>query len=616
MRPLFAALVVMAVLVDSAVARPRTHNVILFVADGLRPGIVNDTTAPAIASLMERGVRFANSHAIFPTFTTANASSMATGHLLGDTGDFSNTVYSGFPVPGAGDSLTPFLESDPVLGDIDEHFSGDYLNEETILRAARDAGFSTATIGKVGPALIFDHTERTGQKTFVVDDMTGRPGGIPLSDELRQRMSAEELSLQAPTRGANGAAGNNTTPGTTAANVEQQNSFADVATQAVLPIFKARNKPFALVFWSRDPDVTQHNQGDSLGRLMPGINGPTSLAAVKNADADLAKLLDALKRLGLDRDTDLIVTSDHGFSTISKESASSWAASQNYKDVTAHLLPPGFVALDLAHSLEMNLYDPDAKGAAVAAGTYPSHGNGLIGDDAAHPKIVVASNGGSDLVFLPTGDKALAARVVTALSAQDYVSGLFVDDSLGRIPGTLPLSAIGLKGWAVTPMPAIAVKFRTFSLGCTDPTTCGVEVADTGLHQGQGMHGRLLAPRHPQHHGRSGPELPAAFRGSRTGKQRRYRQDGRGNPRFAHSGQGQAGRACAVRSDAERGHAACRSAHPQIGAGRSRPCHRAAKQGGGRDALLRRRGLSRSHAWAAGRSAAVTAVSRLFGSHP
>lgn len=53
----------------------------------------------------------------------------------------------------------------------------------------------------------------------------------------------------------------------------------------------------------------------------------------------------------------------------------------------------------------------------------------------------------------------------------------------------MPLSSIALKGTAVTPMPAIAVNFRTFSLGCADPTTCGVEVADTGLQQGQGMHG-------------------------------------------------------------------------------------------------------------------------------
>ena len=153
-----------------ALAADEPHNIVLFVADGLRARIVNNQTAPVMASVRDKGVRFANSHSIFPTFTTANASAMATGHFLGDTGDFSNTIYSGFPVPGAGNSLTPFLESDPVLGDVDEHYSGDYLDEVTILRAAREAGFQTAAIGKLGPTLIFDHTERSGQKSVILDE--------------------------------------------------------------------------------------------------------------------------------------------------------------------------------------------------------------------------------------------------------------------------------------------------------------------------------------------------------------------------------------------------------------------------------------------------------------
>ena len=293
--------------------------------------------------------------------------------------------------------------------------------------------------------------------------------------------------------------------------MEQQNFFADVATKAVLPWFEARKAPFVMVFWSRDPDGTQHNQGDSLGRLIPGINGPTSLASIKNADDDLAKLLAALKDQGLDGDTDIIITSDHGFSTISKESATSWAATQTYKDVTARAAAPGFVAIDIAHALDMNLYDPDAKGAQLNAGVYPTRGNGLIGTDPAHPMVVVASNGGSDLVYLPTGDTALAARVVAALSEQDYVSGLFVDDSLGTIAGTLPLSAIALKGAAVTPMPAIAVNFRTFSLGCADPTTCGAEVADTGLQQGQGMHGSFSRADTRNIMGAAGPSFREHF---------------------------------------------------------------------------------------------------------
>lgn len=490
---------------------PTRHNVLLFVADGLRPGMINDQNAPAMAALMRQGVRFANTHSLFPTFTTANASAMATGHKLGDTGDFSNTIDTGFEVPGAGKSLTPFLENDPVLGDVDEHFSGDYLNQETVMRAAREAGLSTATIGKLGPALIFDHQERSGQQTIVVDDSTGRPGGIPLGSEMQNRVQAAELGVQAPTRGPNAPAGTFDKPGTLAANVEQQDWFVRVTTEAVLPLFKERGKPFMLVFWSRDPDGTQHNQGDSLGRLVPGINGPTSLAAIRNADRDLAALLAALKAQGLDAATDVILTSDHGFSTISKESATSFAATQSYTEVLKGLLPPGFVAVDLAHVLNMPLLDPDAAYAPIAEGHFPKRGNGLIGGNEQHPCVVVAANGGSDLVYLPDGDKALARQVVDLLAAQDYVSGIFVSDDLGPIPGTLPISAIDLKGTAVTPLPAIVVNFRTFSTGCTDPTTCGVEVADTGLQQGQGMHGSFSRADTRSTGGATGPDFKQSF---------------------------------------------------------------------------------------------------------
>jgi len=63
---------------------------------------------------------------------------------------------------------------------------------------------------------------------------------------------------------------------------------------------------------------------------------------------------------------------------------------------------------------------------------------------------------------------------------------LFVDDSLGTFPGTLPLSAINLYGAAVTPGPAIAVNFRSFDSGCGEPLRCTVEIADTGLQPGVG----------------------------------------------------------------------------------------------------------------------------------
>ena len=236
------------------------HNVVLFIADGLRSRMVDDSTAPTMATIAREGVDLRNSHALFPTFTTANASGMATGHQLGDTGDFSNTIYAGFPVPGAGDSSTPFLENDVVLGDIDGHFAGNYLNEATILKLARDKGYSTASIGKVGPVLIFDPTERSGDHTIIVDDATGTPKGIPLSADITQRLQAVDLSPVAPPRGANGVAGNMTTPGTRVANVVQQDYFAAVASRVVLPLFKERR-----LRWQRrsrhQPTAAKHQRG-------------------------------------------------------------------------------------------------------------------------------------------------------------------------------------------------------------------------------------------------------------------------------------------------------------------------------------------------------------------
>ena len=93
------------------------RNIIVFVADGLRPGAINATDTPTMFGIKQTGVNFANSHSLFPTFTMPNASAIATGHYLGDTGDFSNTVYTGYPVLNANGSVTPFIENDPVLAD-------------------------------------------------------------------------------------------------------------------------------------------------------------------------------------------------------------------------------------------------------------------------------------------------------------------------------------------------------------------------------------------------------------------------------------------------------------------------------------------------------------------
>jgi hypothetical protein len=158
---------------------------------------------------------------------------MATGHYLGDTGVFSNTLYVAYPVPSAANNPTPFIENDAILGDLDVRFGGNSLGEDTIIKLARDKGYSTAVIGKLGPTLLFDHMERTGLQTIIIDDSTGTAQGIPVSPEMAERLKAAGLPAATPPRGANGVAGNVTTPGTKIANVVQQDYLAAVATRAV-----------------------------------------------------------------------------------------------------------------------------------------------------------------------------------------------------------------------------------------------------------------------------------------------------------------------------------------------------------------------------------------------
>src|SRR5690242_15672512 len=197
------------------------HNLVLFVPDGLRALKVTPDTAPTMAAVRDKGVNFKNPHSLFPTFTMANGSAMSTGHYFGDTGTFSNTIYTAFSSAPAGDTVVPFIENDAVLGDIDDHFKGDYLDEDTILKLARAQGFSTAAIGKLGPAALFDHTDR-GVHSIIIDDATGAKNGLPLSDEMKDALTKAGLPLATPSRGDNGKAGDAKTPGTTMANTTQQ----------------------------------------------------------------------------------------------------------------------------------------------------------------------------------------------------------------------------------------------------------------------------------------------------------------------------------------------------------------------------------------------------------
>src|SRR3954453_13655634 len=91
---LSASLITLSAISLASAQNAAPRNLILFIPDGLRGRIVTPQTAPAMAELRDKGVNFKNSHSLFPTFTMANGSAMASGHYLGDTGTFSNTIYN------------------------------------------------------------------------------------------------------------------------------------------------------------------------------------------------------------------------------------------------------------------------------------------------------------------------------------------------------------------------------------------------------------------------------------------------------------------------------------------------------------------------------------------
>jgi arylsulfatase A-like enzyme len=289
---------------------------------------------------------------------------------------------------------------------------------------------------------------------------------------------------------------------------------------------KDGGKPFLLLYWSRDPDGTQHNNGDSLGTLYPGINGIASRMGVQNADRNLQRILDWLDaNPSLKANTDLFITSDHGFATVSRMEidrnghlTQSEAAKHYYLDAAGNVevergkLPPGFLAIDLALDLRLNLYDPDRRGPETIRAPYrqirllpglfppevfehPQSGNALLGDvvekpDGSDAKLIIAANGGSDLIYVPDKDPEMVRKVAGLLATYDYVGGIFVDNQYGPIPGALPLSAIGLVGSSPLPRPAMVVAFKSFYLDPANLQTA-IQIADTTLQEGQGMHGGI-----------------------------------------------------------------------------------------------------------------------------
>lgn len=245
--------------------------------DGLRPDLITPEHTPALHALGRRGVFFTNSHAVFPTDTRINAATMQTGTWPSKHGVPGNSFYA--PHLDARGVFNTARQDD--LEALRRARGGHMLLRETAADRLSIAGGGTVVVstGSPGSALLqHPEAERCGDAMLHPTVLTGLE---------RERL---ERALGPMPDGA-------------LPNTEQNRYFARAIVDFVIPDLA----PDLLLFWHTDPDRTQHRHG---------LGGPESMTSLREADRNLQLLIDGLDRRGLSDETDVIVLSDHGSSTI------------------------------------------------------------------------------------------------------------------------------------------------------------------------------------------------------------------------------------------------------------------------------------------------------------
>ena len=209
----------------------------------------------------------------------------------------------------------------------------------------------------------------------------------------------------------------------------------DWTTSALInPLWKDGVPAFSLL-WMNQPDFAQHQTG-------PGSE--ISLAAIKNADDNLGRVLQTLEEKGVRDQTDILLVSDHGFSTV-------------------------LSVVDLADSL---------KNAGFKA-TRQFKGPPATGD------IMVSGNGGSVLLYVIGHDKKVIAQLVKFLQGWSYTGVIFTKQPM---EGTFTLAQAHIDS---VNAPDVFISMR-WKADKNDVGTPGMLICDFSPYApGQGMHGSL-----------------------------------------------------------------------------------------------------------------------------
>ncbi|MDQ7996499.1 MAG: alkaline phosphatase family protein [Luteibacter sp.] len=512
----FAALLLVILAVDAHASR----RVIVFVWDGMRPDAIGEDDTPNLAALARQGTYFADNHSTYPTFTMVNASSFATGSFPGTIGFYGNRFWapgaSGFDAKGApSDFASPvYTEDYAVLRALDDHWHHDLLEAPTLLERARKAGLKTAVVGKSGPAFLQDIHEGG----VILDENVALPlafaqrltkAGYPLPANTVHAYDPDHFHLEpdngtptAPlplvtmkdgaTTDASDGAGAPATP----SNAFLMKAFLDY----VLPV----EKPDISFVWLRNPDGTEHSYG---------VGSPNFHLALRAQDELLGQLQAKLKSLGMDADTDLVIVSDHAHSNVAgpadlfplrqiadgrvgrvdAEWGFSTSGAIRLADEMTHA---GFKAFDGfgciyapvmsgveadGAQLHPTRFDDDGR-VCGKPGPYttPSY---KLPADLPTDAFVIAPNGGSEYLYLPSHDRARVVEAVRFLQSREMFGAIFVDARYGKIPGTLPLAAVHLEN---TRSPDIIVSYDFNA----DATVQGFKgTVYTSMSNERGMHG-------------------------------------------------------------------------------------------------------------------------------
>ena len=374
-------------------------SVVIVVFDGLQPSQVNPELMPNLSALAEAGITFTKHHPVFPSVTRANVASIVTGLNPGGHGLAGNRLMiRDFNA----DESIPALE--PQLTQVAQK-TGRVLLAPTLAEVLSRNGQEYIAIGAgtSGNAYIQNPTaEQFGGGTIHPEFTLPRPLNKMLSDRFGPW------------------------PDESRPNTARTAHSLRIMTEYIL----AERDPAVALIWSSEPDKSQHDAP---------VGSPLSQAAVREADAQFGELMDWLRRTGKEGDTDVMVASDHGYSTITQT--------------------------------------VDVEGAVREAGFPP------VGEPGS---VVVANNGGSALMYTQPGDTATAQKLAHWLMAQPWCGALTVSDSVGPIPGALPASLVGNQG---PRCPEIAMSFRWDSTA-NDSGYRGM-VVSTGGSPGQGQHGSM-----------------------------------------------------------------------------------------------------------------------------